>query len=354
MWQRIAALSATFFLMVGAITVASSPAPTTEPSWCRTVDQTTGEVVTFECFFDPQVEPPPPEEPPEEPPPPTEPPPAGGEFVATFDGNTGLEAFDMGVFHRNRDVQGGGSTPDSWTGDHDLSCGPPSTQRTLNYHPDQTMQQRIDNAIYLCRDHMMTSMGDVDGYSIVWLTPNQSFTGGEVTSVSWDVNVTDLKARQWWEVALIPDGDPHLATIPLVAGAANIDPYSPGSIAIGNGPFGGDKPSIYANQTQHYSSGRKWCHSDVWSRAGDGTGGVFDACDDKTERVTFTLTDNLDGTLTIVWGDDEQGTVERYEQTFPGAFPDTFHVYFKDHNYTPDKGGAPIGYTWHWDNIIVQ
>ena len=41
--------------------------------------------------------------------------------------------------------------------------------------------------------------------------------------------------------------------------------------------------------------------------------------------------------------------------TVPGSFPaGGFNVVFKDHNYTPDKDGMPVGYTWHWDNIIVK
>ena len=31
----------------------------------------------------------------------------------------------------------------------------------------------------------------------------------------------------------------------------------------------------------------------------------------------------------------------------------SFEVYFKDHNYTPDKDDVPVGYTWHWDNIRI-
>ena len=43
------------------------------------------------------------------------------------------------------------------------------------------------------------------------------------------------------------------------------------------------------------------------------------------------------------------------EFTFQGSFPDgDVNVVFKDHNYTPDKDGVPVGHTWHWDNVIVR
>ena len=43
-----------------------------------------------------------------------------------------------------------------------------------------------------------------------------------------------------------------------------------------------------------------------------------------------------------------------------GSFPDgAVKVVFQDHNYTPTKsdngvGGWPIGFTWHWDEIVVR
>ena len=66
----------------------------------------------------------------------------------------------------------------------------------------------------------------------------------------------------------------------------------------------------------------------------------------------------LDGRGHLSAEDVRNGTItfdyfgDRY--TFPGAFPDNFKVYFKDHNYTPDKDNDPVGYTWHWDNILIM
>ena len=98
----------------------------------------------------------------------------------------------------------------SWTGDHDLNCGTPDTQRTIQ-------RAKPSDSFYMCRDHMMTSIGDTSGYSTGWFTPKQTFTGA--TQVSWDVNVTDLKARQWWEVAIVPASfNSGVAVVPAVCG----------------------------------------------------------------------------------------------------------------------------------------
>ena len=44
------------------------------------------------------------------------------QFVETFDGNTGLERFDFGIYHRDPDDSGMVANT-QWTGDHDLNCG---------------------------------------------------------------------------------------------------------------------------------------------------------------------------------------------------------------------------------------
>jgi hypothetical protein len=115
----------------------------------------------------------------------------GVNFVETFDDNRGLERFDHGIYHRD----GVMIAQTSWSGDHDAACGPPETQRDVR-------RDVVDESFYLCRDHLMTSIGDTSGYSTGWFSPKQTFLGA--TEVSWDVNVTDLGVRQWWEVAIVP------------------------------------------------------------------------------------------------------------------------------------------------------
>jgi hypothetical protein len=72
-----------------------------------------------------------------------------------------------------------------------------------------------------------------------------------------------------------------------------------------------------------------------------------EGCASRAIRRTFSITDNDNGTLTINYGG-------LFTQTVPGRLPDTYEVYFKDHNYNPDKDGPIAGHTWHWDTIRVE
>ena len=64
--------------------------------------------------------------------------------------------------------------------------------------------------------------------------------------------------------------------------------------------------------------------------------------------MTFTMTGPKDG-----------GAVATESFTVNGSFPSgPVKVVFQDHNYTPTKSdngvGTPVGFTWHWDNLIVR
>ena len=257
-----------------------------------------------------------------------------GDFVESFDGNGGLGRFAFDVYHRDESMV----AQRSWSGDHDVSCGSPDTQRTIH-------RDRPAESFYLCRDHLMTSVGDTSGYSIAWFSPDGDgdgradvFSSTDTDVISWDVNVTHLGNRQWWEVVLVAEGAPFLTAIDWIATPGGIEAYHPETIAVGKGPI------------QIYSGGR-----DRDPLAWESVCGQFgvdpEGCASKAIRRSFSIRDNNDGTITY----DFLGR----QFTYAGEFPDKFEVYFKDHNYTPTKdgcgyyGGPCPGFTWHWDNIAV-
>jgi hypothetical protein len=165
--------------------------------------------------------------------------------------------------------------------------------------------------------------------------------------VSWDVNVTDLGARQWWEVSVVSASfDSGVASCRyctvidwLSPSPSGLPAYPDDAVVVGVGPFG-KTFNVHANGTNFNPSG--------WQRTcGDGSALDPEGCASKAIRRTFVLTDNGNGTMTL--------NAFGHAYTFEGAFPDgDVKVMFKDHNYTPDKDGVPVGHTWHWDNIVVQ
>jgi hypothetical protein len=131
---------------------------------------------------------------------------------------------------------------------------------------------------------------------------------------------------------IVPASSPDVAAVDWLAGTANLPDYPSSAIVFGNGPVGGTLAAFSNNTNRVFGS---VCSIDP------------EGCDSKVLRRPFSITDNGNGTITFQFNS--------FAQTVPGSFPSgDFKVMFKDHNYTPDKDGTPVGHTWHWDNIVVD
>ena len=138
----------------------------------------------------------------------------------------------------------------------------------------------------------MTSIGDTAGYSTGWFTPKQTFTTRR--TVSWDVNLTDLGGRQWWEVAIVPAAyNSGVADCAHSARPSTGCPRSPhlpahpaGSVAVANGPGGGRRSTSSTNgrRSKRHASTYRTCNFDP------------EGCASKAIRRTFSITDNRNGT----------------------------------------------------------
>lgn len=291
-------------------------------------------------------------------------------FSETFDNNTGLNRFRWGVYHRSAGYREmdqpqlfyGPSNislaQGSWTGDHDMSCGGPDTQRPLisegiqdttgqwGWHPQ--LNFHVDQDVYECKDHIMSSMGSAAGYSVLWFGPDVSLS--KVNSVSFKVNLTDLGARKWWKVGVVSDSlwnstyqSDEFADKVTVRSIVVSDV---GASNLNNTLQDADR--LIATWSGGASAGYPGCLK-IGNQDQD-TGGSHICSgmnNDKATRYPVTLVDNHNGTVTF----NVNGTT----LTRPGAFPACpCHVVFYDNSYTPDKDGVLQGHTWHWDDIVVD
>lgn len=274
-----------------------------------------------------------------------QPTPAPEGFIETFEDPSSLDLFDFEVHHRSDhdpEVDYPASPnqklgANTWPGDHGLDCGPPDETRTLAAADRPSL-------FYWCREHIMTSMGDVDGYSTIAFSPKQAFR--TVSEVCWDQNVTDLGGRQWTEVVLTPvsamttrDGDGHIAhtnpgTETHVDETAALHVPETVGVRIHTGY---DGLTVWHQRELVFVD-------NYYFNDEEGFGS-------RAIRREHCLTDLGDGTLEIRIN---RGASGDYVAEIEGSFPVDARVIFEDHNYTPDKDGeARDHYTWHWDNIVI-
>ena len=276
--------------------------------------------------------------------------PQGVLFMETFDGNTGGDRFDYHVYHRNIDLYdftefSGGS----WSGDHDLECNGPDTQRPLSFDIDDDQATRIASSVYLCKDHLMTSMGDVESYTIITFSPKETFDS--VTEVCVDVNLTNLGIAQWFKIGIVTE-EKYNSTSPTAG--HRVPGFLVADVGASDLPHDlDDGDLLLASWSGGLSGGYPG-----GLKIGNVQSQIFSdpTPEDKATRHPVCFTDNQDGTLTF--------DVAGVEFTSAGVFPEgPVRVVFYDNSYEPNQtcdidgrcvDGEAVGMTWHWDNVTIR
>jgi hypothetical protein len=119
-------------------------------------------------------------------------------FLETFDGHPAHPEpwrppnWDVTVHSRDLDTW---TAPESMMAMHGPDCGAPPAAHRVSTR---------DDAVFLCNDHVMTSVY-AEGYGVIYLTPNQlaDFSGGEVR-ISFDVSTLRTSDRDWIDVWVTP------------------------------------------------------------------------------------------------------------------------------------------------------
>ncbi|MFK7975715.1 MAG: hypothetical protein AB8C02_06240 [Halioglobus sp.] len=246
-----------------------------------------------------------------------------------------------------------------FTADHGVDCsGPmpiaPGSQDTdqLNRH-DVSASHNGNGAtppenFFICKNHMMSAMGDISSYSVAAFWPKQSFDfSGSGGVLEFDVNINGDHERSWFEVMITPrdqlkvgsamDYWPISETYPedrivLLFGEGHGEAQR--KIAVGNGAL------APAGWTVNESDWRFW--HDAYPQDPANT----DRRIRRKNRIGLTPT-------VIVWQIEKaDGSFDNFTVPLPEGLPFTRGlVVFKTHAYTPEKENNFQRYTFHWDNI---
>ena len=269
-------------------------------------------------------------------------------FYNRFDHGWSAEAWAGSMF---------GAARNNWHGDHDGSCGDPNTtSRVVNV---SETPRNTEQAFYTClpgndpaRGHVMTSV-NTEGYVTAWFSPRQMFTN--TRRVCWDQNFTFVGNGQWTQVVFLTAAE--IGSNPDLGFTSPEFPRGGASTPRGPAQFGVKILMADKSEQGRPVQVQAWQHGGGYSTfaGGDPT------TTDKAGRHTICITDNENGTLTMVRDTVAGGTVTA---TTAGSIPNgPIRVVFEDDNYNPDKHHSNAGdiapnsgegYTWHWDNIQIS
>ncbi len=242
----------------------------------------------------------------------------------------------------------------TFTADHGDDCaGPNPAVSPLPSHLVTTDQlgnsSDPDESFFLCKGHMMSSMGDVSAYSVSSFWPRQQFNFADGGVLEFDVNMNlGHGDRSWWEVMIVPADQLRVASGPLDSAIDETYPEDrivldfrrqARRIKVGTGEIAPN--GWITNERQFNQYDFAWW-SDLYRDD--------PALNDRRERRTMRV-EILDDQ--IVWGiETEDGSFDEFVVDVPGGMPfDQGLVVFKTHAYHPEKDGNFDTYTFHWDNI---
>ncbi|MEM9891856.1 MAG: hypothetical protein AAF962_13405 [Actinomycetota bacterium] len=282
-------------------------------------------------------------------------------FTETFDGDPASPSqdllpddFEFVATHRSHPGHHFSKTYRPFLVDHAENCaGPnpevsPLPQRYVETRQD-TNGSNPDETFFICKNHMMSSMGDVEGYSVSAFWPRQEFDFGDGGFLEFEVNINDAHAvRSWWEIMIAPRDQLKVGSGPV---DSPIDETYPEdrivldfrrnvrTIKVGTGALAPE--GWLAKETERGRWDWAWWRDKHPEDP---------ALDDRRVRRTMRIWLDDD---TVHWAiETADGGFDTWNVDVPGGLPfDQGLVLFKTHAYNPTKDGNTDTYTFHWDNI---
>jgi len=264
-------------------------------------------------------------------------------------------SFEYVATHRTHPQEHFTKIFDPFLADHANDCtGPIPSIVPLPQHSVSTIQNSDsddpDPSFYICRNHMMSSMGEVGAYSNSLFWPRQEFDFSEGGVLQFDVNINEGHTqRHWWEILIAPREQIKFASAPRNSAVDETYPRdrivldfreNVRQVRIGENEFAPNGWSLENRQFDRFDFYR-WRENHPFDPALD------DRRIRRTMRIEFK--DNQ-----IIWGiETADGGFDRFVVQVPGGLPfKRGLVQFKTHAYTPASSGNNLDiYTFHWDNI---
>jgi hypothetical protein len=275
--------------------------------------------------------------------------PDAGLFEARFATAADLGLFDWQVFHGGVDPFPRADQPKVWHGDHDMSCGAPTTLRDVDLVGEvgPGPVTAAGDLVWWCAPagsetgHVMTSISAV-AYAHIDFSPRRTFT--DVSRVCWDQNWTDVGGRKWTQIVVVPEAifQANGGRFQYVSRSLQSD------VAVNGFPITGTTWMLEMLKAS--------------TRVQVGQTVTFDnffgfTTLDKARRFHQCAIDQGNGTVRLELERLDGSTEIR---TAAGSFPDgPARVIFQDVSYDSVKGTLPFDEaqrtnTWHWDNIVID
>ena len=258
-----------------------------------------------------------------------------------------LPAMDFVVTHRTHPRDHLSAEALAFPADHGADCaGPPEQHIITSSHLSNG--ENPDDSFYVCKNHMMSSLGEVSGYSVSSFFPRQSFYFADNGILEFETNMDVDHSRFWWEVMIVPR---HLLKVGAAEDWLPIDEtYASNSIVFSLQDNGQRKIQYHRGEIPpsgivfSETDWRDWRYVNNEVPANDPQ--FLDRRRRHLHRIEFAADK-------IIWSIEKlDGSMDAFEVPLdePLAFRQGL-VVFKTHSYTPTKDGNLSRFTVHWDEI---
>lgn len=265
--------------------------------------------------------------------------------------------FDFVVTHRTEAKEQFSKLYTPFPADHDETCaGPDPSVLPIRQHQVYTSQtsngSKPDESFFICKHHMMSSMGEVGPYSVSAFWPRQEFDFSDGGTLLFDVNVNEGHSqRHWWEIMIVPKDQLKVGAGPVDSAIDETYPVDRivldfrnlvRSIKVGTGSLAPNGWLVNQREFGRYD----WAY---WGDLHPDDPALNDRRIRRKMRIIFR--DNR-----ILWRiRTHDGSWDTFSVNIPGGLPfERGLVVFKTHAYTPYKQNNYDTYTFHWDNILFD